>query len=151
MRFVHGVQVRVFVTREDVESEIITGLRWLFPLDLDANKIAISRQTVEGVEGNQIIILSAVLLKEAHTNLFLRIFCESLGPEQCALLLTQKESRLDESLHFFLRLDKKSVLQKKAVLTDSGDCFHLMLTIAAFPSNRASALLVVEKIFKQQP
>ncbi len=149
MRFVHGVHARVFVTPEDDESAILGGLHWLIPFEWDKEKILLKRECVEGVEGNPIVILSAFVLKEALTNDFLELLVQRLGTEQCALLVSQKESRLDEALHFFIRLDTKAVLTQKTVITDSGKCFHLMLTVAAFPAKRASALAVVEKIFKQ--
>jgi hypothetical protein len=33
-------------------------------------------------------------------------------------------------------------------ITDSGNCFHLTLSIAVFPAKRESALALIDEIFK---
>ena len=62
-------------------------------------------------------------------------------------ILKQIESRLDEELNFFLRLDKeKWVNEKEMKLTDSGKCFHIKISVAAFPKNMDIAIENFEKI-----
>ena len=58
------------------------------------------------------------------------------------------ESRLDKNLDLFLRFEKDTwINERKLVLTDSGKCFHLRISIAAFPKNREVALNVVKDLF----
>lgn len=150
MKLVHGIHIRVFITPEESETKIVEGLHWLVPFDFEKEKIRIKCESAVVFEGKKISILSFTLLKEKHTNIFLRTLVERLGVLQCSIICNQKESRLDEALHFFIRLDKQGVLNKKAELTDTGKCFHIMFTIAAFPAKQSVALTVVEKIFKPQ-
>ena len=64
-------------------------------------------------------------------------------------MLEQKESRLDEDLNFFVRIDKEKWIDgKEMFLTDSGNCFHIKILIAAFPKKRENALKIVEKMFE---
>ena len=53
-------------------------------------------------------------------------------------------------MHFFIRLDKEKLLKEDYEVTDSGECFHIKLHIAAFPSKRAIALEAIEKLLKGQ-
>ena len=63
-------------------------------------------------------------------------------------ILQQIDSRLDKSLDFFLRFDKDSwIAGKKLLLTDAGKCFHIRISMAAFPKKREIALNVVKDLF----
>ena len=60
----------------------------------------------------------------------------------------QKESRLDDNLDFFLRFGKDEYIRNdKLMLTDSGNCFHIKISIDAFPKKREIALKIADKIF----
>ena len=50
--------------------------------------------------------------------------------------------------HVMDLLNIEELLKEKYSITDSGDCFHIKMHIAAFPKNRESALKVIEKIFE---
>ena len=77
-------------------------------------------------------------------NKFLENLLNNLSKGQKEQILREDESRLDENLDFFIRLDKDSwINDKKLELTDSGKCFHLKISIAAFPKKREVALKVV--------
>jgi RNA binding exosome subunit len=61
-------------------------------------------------------------------------------------LISQIESRLDEELFFFMRIDKDSWnIEKKTILTDSGNCYHIRITVAAFPKKRESAVALLNR------
>lgn len=146
---VHTVELRVFVKEgEDFES-VKSAFLSLFPFNLEEEKIPLSKSTALGLEGKSITILSAGLSKQRHVKLFLDSLLSRLSSEQKELLARQKESRLDEELTFFIRFDKTRLLSDATLcITDSGNCFHLKMSIAAFPSKRDAALAVIEKIFK---
>ena len=88
--------------------------------------------------------------KQKHTSLFLKNLMKKLSQEQKDLLLRQLESRLDETLHFYIRLDKNKLLDNEYFITDSGNCFHIKIAIAAYPHKRDVAIEVMKYILKVQ-
>jgi RNA binding exosome subunit len=153
MKFIHNAKINVFLKPEEYKGheELISGckdvLKKLVPLDLEKEKLSITEETVESFESRKIKIFSLEIIKEAHTNLFIKTLKTLLGKEQCKKILNQRWSRLDDELYFYIRLDKDAALKDVYELTDSGECFHIKMHIAAFPKNRESALKVVERMF----
>jgi RNA binding exosome subunit len=153
MRYLHRITVTVFLNPEEysdnlhIEENIISSLKRILLLDIVKEKIDLSIVKAVGFENREIKIFEMRILKESHTNIFLNNLKELLGQEQLSTLLSQRWSRLDENMDFFIRLDKKALIEGKAVLTESGDCFHIKMGIASFPKNRDVAIKVVESMF----
>jgi RNA binding exosome subunit len=147
MKLAHTVTLSVFVKKEDDEEKCKKALLSLIPfINLEKDKIKLSRIVTEGFE-NKIIILELTLQKEKHTFEFIEQLKKKISSADLNLLATQ-ENRVDDECMFYARFDKKALLQEnKLVLTDSGDCFHMKMSVAAFPKKREAALLVVKKIF----
>lgn len=154
MKYFHNIKITVFIKSEeikedaDIEKKIITTLHYLIPLGFVKEKIQLKKQKVEGFDNRNILIFEIDLLKESHTNAFLEYFLSNITKEQKTMLLFQKESRLDENFDFFIRLEKTDLLKEKFIITDSGDCFHIKFTIAAFPKKRETALKLIDDILK---
>jgi len=154
MRYVHNIRINVFLKPEEYlgREKIIEQAKDVFhklpPLDFEKEKLSILEENVESFESRKIKIFSLMVEKEAHTNTFLKNLKELLGKEQCQTLLDQRWSRLDDELFFYIRLDKEALLKDVLELTDSGECFHIKMHIAAFPKNKERALKVVEEIFQ---
>lgn len=150
MKFLNTIALSVFaVPSEEDSAAIRQALIDLVPLNLAQENITVQDEKVHGLNEQAIHIYTVTLTKTAHTNAFLEKLRELLAPEQKHTLVEQRESRLDNELNFFIRLDKdRWLVQREAVLTDSGRCFHIKLHLAAFPARRPDALLLVEKIFK---
>jgi len=155
MRYIHNAKITVFLKPEEYAKDagLIKQVRdsmcKLLPLDFDKEKLSITEENVESFENRKIKILALEISKEAHTNVFIKTLKELLGKEQCRTVVSQKESRLDDELCFYIRLDKERMLKDTAAeLTDNGDCFHIKLHIAAFPKHKDVALKVVEEIFR---
>ena len=101
-----------------------------------------------GFDKKEIAVLEIGLSKERHTTKFLENLADKLDVEQKKIILAQTESRLDRNLDFFLRLDQDEFLKHdKMVLTDSGKCFHIRISLAAFPKKRQNAIRIINKIF----
>lgn len=151
MKFAHTIKVSVFAYSEEDENKIKEALLSLFPFDLEKEKISLTEETATGFEEKKIIIYSVVLNKEKHTNLFLKNLTKTFSEEQKSLLLRQK-NRLDDELDFFIRLDKKKIVSENPEywITDSGDCFHIKISVAAFPAKKEAAYKVIEKIFEDE-
>lgn len=142
--------MRVFSKEEDNEELLIEKIHELFPFDFDKEKIKIISKTCYGFEDKKIKILSVEIKRQKLTADFLTNLIKKISDEQKELLLRQLESRLDDSLHFFLRLDKDKLLNNEYFITDYGNCFHFTIAIAAYPHKRDVAVAMVRDILKLQ-
>ena len=148
MKYAHLIKLTAF-SHEDENSKSISGafLRF-FPFDLGSNKISLKKIYAAGFNNKKIEILEITLIKNNLINDFLKNLLGNLEENQKNQILQQIESRLDKNMDFFIRFDKESWMNdKKLILTDSGKCFHLKISIAAFPKKREIALNMIEDLF----
>lgn len=149
MRFANAIQIRVFSKDDEDEARIISGLKELVAFDYEKEKIKFSSQTAIGFNEAKIRIFTISLDKERHVRAFLGMLMQKLNDMQKELLLRQRESRLDDELDFYIRLDKDKLLNEHLCwITDSGNCYHIRISIAAFPRKREVALKIIEQIIK---
>lgn len=151
MKLAHQIKLKVFSYGKHSEDDklILGKLLEFFPFDLEEEKIELKKTGALGMNENQITIYEVVLTKEKHISRFLENLKEKINGDQKKLILDQLESRLDENLDFFIRIDKDEYVKNgKLKLTDSGNCFHLKMSIAAFPKKRDIALGIVNNLFK---
>jgi len=147
MKIAHTVKISVFVQENEGIQQIKDIFQQWIPLDWEKEKIRIEAQKAAGLEKKPIIVVNMALTKEKHTSLLLKNLLAKLDPVQKKILLHQLESRLDNDLNFFIRLDKGRLLKEnKCEVTDSGDCFHIKISVAAFPKKREVAKEVVKKL-----
>lgn len=149
MRRAHSITLTVFCKEDEGEEKIQAGLKHLVPFPLEEEKVQLQKKIATGFEEKKITIFTILLEKEKHTNQCLDFLKTQLNPAQRDLLIEQVDSRLDANLNFFLRLDKEKWLEGKPWITDSGNCFHIKISLAAFPKRREKGLALVEKIFKE--
>ncbi len=146
MKFANHIAITVFANQTDDIPNVKQTLIDLIPFNISDEKISVEQHTADGFGNERIKIFLIDLVKERHTNAFLKSLVSKLSDTQKALLISQKESRLDEEMHFFIRLEKTALQEGRILLTDAGNCYHINMSIAAFPVVRAKALEVVEKI-----
>ena len=143
----HSVKVTVFCKEGEDTEAVRQGLLSLFPFNLEEQKLSVEQRAASGFNDKRIDVLEVNLTKETHTRKFLEMLVEKLGSPQLELLLRQMNSRLDNELDFFIRLDKEELMKNKAwMVTDSGKCYHIRISVAAFPKKRGAAEEVVKKI-----
>ena len=150
MKLANLIKLSVFSkeSENDNEEVIKEKLLSLIPFDLEKEKLKLEQDSAEGLEGKRIRIFSIKLQKQRHTNQFLENLKEKLTKEQKELLLRQIETRLENELNFFIRLDKNKLINNSEFfITEKGNCFHIKISIAAFPAKREKALEVVKQIF----
>ena len=150
MKLTHQIKLKVFSYEKHNEDDklILDKFLEFFPFDLKDNKIEFNKKEVLGFDEKKITIYEVVLTKEKHMNKFLDNLKKNVDAEQQKLILEQLETRLDEKLDFFIRFDKDEYLKNTNLrLTDSGNCFHLKMSIAAFPKKRDIALRIVKEMF----
>lgn len=152
-RLVLAVHLRVFIKPEDEFEHVRNGFLRLVPFALADEKVELKEETIDtSMEGPARIVrvLRITLTKPRHVTLFLEHLNEKLSAEDKRMLLNQKESRLDEEGLFFLRLERIAwMVDSEAVVTDSGNCYHIALDIAAYPKKRETMLAQLEKVFMQ--
>ncbi|MBN1503402.1 hypothetical protein JW930_07725 [Candidatus Woesearchaeota archaeon] len=146
MKYAHNIEMRVFCKEDDDEEQIIKIIHSLFPFDFEKERIEFQSEKVVTFEKKKIKIFKVFIKKERHTSKFLKNFFSQFTPDQKDLLKKQLSSRLDERLHFYIRLDKPKLLQGGYWITDAGDCFHFNICIAAYPHKREVAQKIVSKM-----
>jgi len=150
MKLAHQIKIKVFSYEKfnDNDKVILDKFLKLFPFDLKDEKIELKRTEVLGLNDQKITIFEVILAKEKHTRQFLENSIKNIDEEQKKLILEQLESRLDDNLDFFLRFDKSEYLKNdKLKLTESGNCFHIEMSVAAFPKKRELAVEIVKSVF----
>ncbi|MBS3158139.1 hypothetical protein J4206_02540, partial [Candidatus Woesearchaeota archaeon] len=141
MRYVHELKVNVFCKEQEDEKKILEKLFALFSFEI---KKQFKRETALGFFDKPIRIFQVILIKNGEINIFLKDLLGKLGKEQKELLISQIESRLDNGLNFFIRFDKDRLLKENILrITDEGNCYHLKMSIAAFPKKREVAMLIL--------
>ncbi len=122
-------------------------LRALVPLSLRPNQEYPFQSTdAEAFDGSIIHILKVMLDKSDHVSQFLHWLHGKLNSDQRKLLWDQLQTRLDDDCNFFMRFDKRKWMEEQRLwLVDHGYCFHVKITVAAYPKNKKSAAQVVEQ------
>jgi RNA binding exosome subunit len=146
MKIAHSAEVSVFCKDYEDYALVKNGLLQFFPFNIEEEKVQVRESTAEGLSGNIIKVAEIRLDKERDIRAFMENLLSALGREGTATLLCQLESRLDDELFFYIRIDKKQWSKDgRAVLTDSGNCYHVKLAVAAFPKKREAAAALLRK------
>ena len=153
MLYVHNIHITVFCKPEDDESKIKEGLFKIIPFDLNDEKVKkeidFKIESASIVDERKMKIFTIILKKQKHTNEFIKSLFSKLGKNNFEVMKTQIDSRVDDNASFFIRIDKDELIYNdKYILTDSGACFHIRMSVAAYPSNKEKALVVVKQIFE---
>ncbi|MBI2522992.1 hypothetical protein HYW19_01245 [Candidatus Woesearchaeota archaeon] len=151
MKLAHQIKIKVFSYEKHNEDEklILDKFLQLFPFSLKDEKIGLMKSNAAGFGEKNIAIFEVSLEKEKHTSKFLENLAKNIGKDQKNLILAQLESRLDDDLDFFLRFDKREYTENdKLILTDSGNCFHIMISVAAFPKKKEIALSIIKSLLE---
>jgi RNA binding exosome subunit len=151
MKVAHNVVLNVFVKPEDNEESVREKLLSLIPFDIEEEKITLQKEVAEGFDDKKIIIYKILLEKNKHTKKFIFDLIEKFSEEQIELLKKQIDSRLDDHLHFFIRLDKDALLKDKIEITDSGNCFHIKMSIATYPASKEKARNLIWNLLNKDP
>ena len=148
MKHAHLIKLTVFSYENEGSQPVLDAFLMFFPFNLEESKADFRKTNAAGFNQSKIKIFEATLTKNNLITQFLKNLLNNLGESQKSMMLAQLESRLDKNLDFFIRFDKDSwINEKKLVLTDSGRCFHLKISIAAFPKKREIALNAIKDLF----
>ena len=149
MKYAHLIRLTVFSHENENSQSILDAFLMFFPFNLEDNKVAFKKTNADGFNKSKIKVFEAALTNNGLINQFLKNLLNNLDESQKNKIIQQLESRLDKNLDLFFRFDKDSwVSEKKLILTDSGKCFHLKISVAAFPKKRETALNVIKDLFE---
>lgn len=149
MEIALSAAIRVFCGEEENEGEVVGGLKSLLPFDMEKEKIAIQKQTAFGFSDNKIKVFEVTLAKKRHAKAFLESMLAKISGTDRQMLLRQLDSRVDDNANFFVRFDKESLAKNGDLLvTDSGNCYHVRIKIAAYPSTKKAAAWIMEGVLK---
>ena len=150
MKHANQIRLNVFSYEYEDRNSVLEAFLGFFPFNLEENKVILKKTNASGFSDKKIEIFEAALAKDSLIKQFLNNLLNNLSEVQKGQLLQQAESRLDAELNFFIRFDKDSwIKDRKLFLTDSGKCFHLKISIAAFPRKREVALNAVKELFSK--
>ncbi len=150
MKIAHSASIRVFCGEEENESEVMNGLKSLLPFDLEKEKILVQRQTALGFGDRRIAIFEVILTKDRHVKAFLDSLLQKISATDRQMLLRQLDSRVDDEANFFVRFDKEALTKRNDLLvTDSGNCYHVKIKIAAYPSTKQKTIEVVKELLSK--
>jgi len=151
MKYAHLIKATVFSYEYENTESILDAFLTFFPFSLEDNKVDLDKTNATGFNEKKIKIFEVTLIKSNLINHFIKNLLNNLDENQKNQILQQAESRLDKNLDFFIRFDKDSwVNEKKLILTDTGKCFHVRISIAAFPKKKEVALNVVRDLFSEK-
>ena len=144
MKYAHSVEIRVFAKEHDNIGRIVRGLQDLVPFDLAS--VPIKVETAYGQYDDKIKIITILLEKKTHTTKTVENIMAKLSRNQKNMLWEQRQSRLDEDLNFYIRLDKNKLMEGDFRITDSGKCFWIRFSIAAYPHKRSVAKKIIQQL-----
>ena len=147
MKYAHLIKLTVFSYENENSQAVLDAFLNFFPFNLEENKVDFRKTNAHGFNESKIEILEVTLAKANLINQFLNNLLKNLDKTQKNSILQQVESRLDKNLDFFLRFDKYLwINEQKLILTDSGICFHLKISVAAFPKKMEIALNIIRNL-----
>lgn len=152
MKYIHHIYLSVFAKAEEDKNSIVKTLATMLlpePVENDKNNIKIEEEIVSIDAITKMSIFRAQISKDKQTKEIIKIIKENLSEEDIEKIISQK-NRIDEEGNLYLRLDKSSLIEKSEMkLTDSGDCFHVKIQIAAYPKTKEKAEVVVKELFSK--
>ncbi|MEK6942820.1 MAG: RNA-binding domain-containing protein [Nanoarchaeota archaeon] len=151
MKYAHNVKISVFSHENENKESNFNAFLELFPFNLEKSKVKVEKTNAEGVSENKIEILEVNLDRQKLVNDLLFSLVSKIKDVDKSMIISQLESRLDSGLHFFLRIDKETwINERKIMITDSGSCFHMRISVAAFPKKREIALKLMKELFSKE-
>ncbi len=150
MKQAHHITLSVFIHEGENEEKTVKAIHKFLPDNFEDEKIHIKKEEAKIIEGQDMTLFSVQLSKQKHIKQVIEKLKDLLGKKQYETISSQ-ENRVDEEGNMFLRIDKKKFEdERKAILTDKGNCFHFKIVLAAFPKNQENAISVMKELFEKK-
>jgi len=99
-----------------------------------------SETASSGFEDRKILFLNARVRGDKNSRTIFDSLLANIGGEQKENLLRTTNSRVDENLNYYLRLDIDSLLEGRYEVVDHGHCFHFTFSLITYPKDRIAAI-----------
>lgn len=126
MKRLHFVKIRVIA--KDDEEETLEKLKELIGFDP-------KEADIEKTENDDITVFETFFRKTRNTNRFIKNLREKLGEEKKKII----DKGVVHQNRVYVRLDKEKLLNDEFRITDKGDCFHIRMSVAAYPRKKEVA------------
>ncbi|MGM5484580.1 MAG: RNA-binding domain-containing protein [Nanobdellota archaeon] len=140
MKRLHFAKIRIIEREEPVDE----AMRLL--LGFDPNEEKDIEYNIK--EGEDLNVHEIFFNKTRLTNKFIKNLKSKLDKKQRDYLSENAEEIVHHENRMFLRFDKASLMNREFRITDEGECFHLRLSIAAYPRKKEKAVKLIREIFK---
>ncbi|MDR2966382.1 MAG: RNA-binding protein [Methanobacteriaceae archaeon] len=137
---IHNIRYRLFVYKDEDENDLIEGLKSILPT------VKVEREIAEGINGDNIIILSGKISKKRETKEFMNKLLE-MDDFKIANLINDFEKKVDANGNLFLRFSKKDACNDVLKICENGDSIHLKVKIAAYPTKKRVAINLLNEFF----
>lgn len=134
-KLVHNITITVFEKDDEKIPDHNEIFRYILPVDFTKEKVTVSVETVQGFRQQSIHIIRLKTLKNRHNKEVLNTIFSELQIRDKRKIGEQYLTRLNNEGYFFIRLKKKDILEKRFLLTESGNCYHIKIKLAGFPAN----------------
>ncbi|MGM5479861.1 MAG: RNA-binding domain-containing protein [Nanobdellota archaeon] len=142
----HYITITVFVHESediDIYKEI---LERFLPDDFDKQKATLKQEELHIQEDQSITSLQLHTTTSKYLRYIVSTLKERLGSKVCEEISSQT-NRVDEKGRFYLRLDKKKMVENdKPTIVEHGDCIHFKLMIAAHPKTKQRSEEIIKEL-----
>ncbi len=148
MKHANKITIRAFTPPEEDREENkkkILKIAGYTEQETEKEKIKYEERNAKGFSQRNIIIHVLELEKDRHCNKFLERLASNLTEEDKDILIKQT-NRLDDDMNFYIRLNKEKLKQGTYEVTESGECYHIKISIAAFPKRKDVAHKKIREI-----
>lgn len=147
MKIAHNIKLSVFGKEDENIEQIQETIKKLFPFNTE--KFLTTKKAI-GFDEKIIKTYEVNIDNNQLVNKFLFNLKENLSADQKEMIIRQLDSRIDENLNLFIRLNKPKLIDNKFFITDDGNCFHIRIKIAAFPKKKEIAKQIMLDFLVQQ-
>jgi RNA-binding protein len=148
-KLIHSIQITILEKNEENLEGIHDIFFHLFPIDFKKEQIDIKHEKLEGLEQKIIHSFSLITTKQRHNKILSESILSKINKETKKQLLNQLDSRLDDEGNFYIRFDKQELFHESFQLTDSGNCIHIKIKLAAFPAKKEQFKKSIETLIKK--
>jgi RNA binding exosome subunit len=152
MKFIHSVELKAFLKEDTIEYEqkvtqFLSEKTSVAIKDFAKKEIIVKKEIIEGTEEfpeNITTCFYAIRKSKLAEGLVKEIYPE------IQKALSDLSLCIDENASAYVRFDKKEFLDTGCIkLVEHGECIHIKIKIAAYPSNKNNAIAIFKRFIDE--
>ena len=143
MKQIHNIRIRVLDREKETCQKIIDTLLFAAKIEKKDVEIKIS----DDGEDDPLYIYELWVDHQQPIRKITSHIVTCLPSEEKTTVHDNPHKFLDTGTHCFLRLDKRKAQEGTYVFSETPDCVHVRLNIAAFPATKEKAAKIVQELF----